>query len=108
MDALESLRDIVIKVNRKIRYPAIDELPPEARGVNFDPSGEGSASLFRVEKARIRRQFKVGQKVLFFIPRDGVFEEGTIIFERGLGKYQIKSSYDGRHHILEERNLRPG
>ena len=110
MDTIDILKDILANVNRrtKTRCPSIDELPPEGRDVNWNPSGEGSASAYAGKMVkRTRRRFRLGQSVRFFIPRDGVFEEGVIVFRRGSDRYQVRSFFDGKNHLKDGRNLRP-
>ena len=110
MDTIDILKDILANVNRrKPRSPSIDELPPEGRDVNWNPSGEGSATTYtgKMEKTRTRRRFSLGQRVRFFLPRDGVFEEGVVVFRRGSDKYQVRSEFSGRNHLVSGRGLKP-
>ena len=86
---------------RKYKFPAIDELPPEGRGVNFNPSGAGSAA---VNKEAAEKRFRLGQEILFF--NIGKFEPGIIITHRVGNRYQIRSLMNGRDQLISEKSIR--
>lgn len=61
MKTWNELRNLTRQINkvqeREYRFPAIADNPPESRGMNFNPSGEGSAAIAPLSENRGSKQW---------------------------------------------------